>query len=641
MSYQNKLSMIKKFNVDFRPYQGIDYKNIISAFTRVKSVLYQLPTGGGKSVIISKFVWDNQNKNILILSHRREILFQMKKHLENSKINVGLLIGSHEEKLNSNIIIASVRTVTFEKRLQWLLSKKFDIIIIDEAHRTRTASYENVLDTVKGKNKNLQLFGVTATPYRMDKKGLDEYYDELVLPSSDATQLIKDGYLKSFRIFYTPVNELDMEVSMSGSDYNVTALSTYMRQDDITKYLVDSYKKYGNNRQMIVFCVDKEHSKNVKNAYIKAGFTKIAHIDSDTSNTDREQILDDYKVGRIQIITCVETLTEGLDLPDTGCIQLARPTKSLPLYLQMIGRGSRPSDKYKDLVILDNAGCSVEHGTMTSKRHWSLNSEIDPSNPSKKNKMVGKKADGTYTDNKEEMEFLELVEMTPEEYLEKVSHNIESAKKTNENFDKQISSIYTEIAEFTAKSLGLDYKVEPRYKQIEFKLPNSDRYGFTITFRNGFPSINMPGYGSTSIKDLEQQMKLFALAGKISEKILSEDGRKKVTQKLAEMTDIEDNKINIYLLEDKMRQAQGNQFENDLSSRISKGEVFKSKTDLWIDDYFKGFSYNRTRFNNIVVDGKKLGNLNCVHIYHNNSLVHTVKYMRQEKLVSLLKDILK
>jgi superfamily II DNA or RNA helicase len=421
---------------NLREYQSTDIKEIESKWNEYRSILYQLATGGGKSVIFSKIIYDSKDEQVLVLAHKRSLLNQIKRRLTDLGLNVGLIAGSTEENIQAPILIASIRTITREKRISTILDRKWDKVIIDEARHSRTGSYENVLDKLIESNPTHKLLGVDATPYRRDKKRLDKYFQYLITCSESVENLIQKGYLSKYRTFYTPVANLQQEVGEMAGDYQTVALSTYMRKPEIMDYIVNAYKKNGDERQGIVFCVDKQHALELRQKFLDHGYERQSYIDSDVDDETRELILESFRDGDIQLLFNIETLTEGVDLPETGCIIGARPTKSITLYLQMVGRGTRPKSDGSDLIVIDCCGWTEEHKTISSPRQWSLDPEIHPNNPSKKTKVVARKKDGTLSEDIEE--FDELVELSPEEYLQHISGGLEKAEQNNKSIDEKI-----------------------------------------------------------------------------------------------------------------------------------------------------------------------------------------------------------
>ena len=443
--------------LESRDYQKKDFIEIKKSLAKNNSLLYQLSTGGGKSVIASLLVSDfyDAGKRVLVLAHRRRLIDQLQGHFENRGLNVGKLIGKIENDLHAPVVVASVHTATRENRLNTLLENDFDYIIIDEAHRTASTSYDNIINGVRLKNPKAKLLGITATPTRRDKKNLGAYYDALHCSVADVKTLVSKGFLAESVTYSTPVRNLD-DVEKNSNDYKITALSTYMKSQERVDYAVESYKLHGENKQMLVFCVDKSHAKSIMDAYIKAGFVSIAYIDGDTPENLRQSILDSYEANELQIIVSIEVLIEGVDLPNTNVIQNNRPTKSLVLKMQMEGRGMRRKSDNSKLIILDNAGCSREFGLVDSPKTWSLDPQHDPCSPSAENKIVAKRKDGSYTEDLDEAEHLELEEMSHEDYVEKMLNNLDSAGKYNSQLEKDVMAKSISIIRSILVEVGLD-----------------------------------------------------------------------------------------------------------------------------------------------------------------------------------------
>lgn len=634
-----------------RPYQERDLKNIEEAFLTSNSILYQAPTGSGKSVVLEKIILKYQKEKLLILVHKRELVFQLKKRLEASNLKVGIIIGNIEENIDSNIIIASIRTVTLEKRIETILEKNFDKLFIDEAHHTRTSSYENVLDKYLIQNKDHKLLGLTATPYRKDKKPLNKYYKVLIC-SDSIDSLQKQGYLSKYKVFYTPTPEIDSEVEGSNTEYQIQSLSNYMRKPEMLQFLVDSYKKEGKEGQMIIFCVDKKHAKDVQDIYKKNGYTSIAHIDSDTQLDERAKILKRFEDNKLQIITCIETLTEGVDLPETKVIQLARPTKSLILYLQMVGRGARLKTDNSECIILDNAGCSLEHKLPNSPREWSLNPNINPSNPGKKHKIVGKRIDGTFTEDENEMSFLELIEMTAEDYAMNIDGGIEKSEKLNEDYDNQCRKILEDLGNwFLEKSKIKDHEFNKKHlegphfdkEKIQFFHKKTKIY-FIIRYKKTHLELECDNVSSwrmdykLSLEYLENKI----IQGKVSEELIKEKTYKHILDEFSKVKEIQDLKININELKNQKKDFENEQYKIKLSQYLILNPNIEVKKSFTLGKYFRnedtGYYYNINikSYNKIILSKNKL-NLNNEITFLNDEGDKKIKQVKSEKLIEILK----
>lgn len=629
-----------------RPYQERDFNNICESWKNSNSVLYQLPTGGGKSVVIEHLVLKYQKEKILILAHKRELVFQMKKRLEANGLKVGIIIGNIEENVDSNIVVASIRTVTREKRTGTILEKEFDKIIIDEAHHIRTSGYENVLDQYIKQHPQLKILGVTATPYRKDKKPLNKYFDNLIC-SDSVSSLQEQGYLAKYKVYFTPTPNIKDEVEDSGNDYQIQSLGNYMMKPQMLQFLVDSYKKYGNNNQMIVFCVDKKHSKAVKQIYLANGYDSIAHIDSDTDLSLRAEILDKFANNKLQIITCIETLTEGVDLPETKCIQLARPTKSLILYLQMVGRGSRPKQDNSECILLDNAGCSVEHKLPNSPREWSLNPLVNPNNPNKKHKILGKRKDGSYTEDESEMPFLELVEMTDEEYALNIEGGIEKSEQYNKECDEKCRQLLKEIGEFVIeKSKESNLKLESNQftnnyvsdDEVNFKFYNtldielqfySDCNGFLVLPKNSW-------YNNINKKELKLKQLEKILVGELTKELSKEKNEKFIVDRFNKVKEIKDLKINIGELESKKREFEEKQNKLKLEHHLIKNNDIIIEGYINLGNYFRN-SYWREHAVRLRFSKNKLLSTNNIEFTLDDGKKVHRENVKPEKVLEMLK----
>lgn len=629
-----------------RPYQKRDYDNIIEELKKVNSILYQAPTGSGKSVVMEEFILNHKTEKILILAHKRELVFQMKKRLETNGLKVGIIIASIEENLDSNIIIASIRTITSDNRIKAILDKGFNQIIIDEAHHIRTTSYENVIDQLTEQNKNIKLLGVTATPYRKDKKLLSKYFDILIC-SDDIQTLQNNGYLSKYRVYYTPAKDIDEEVESTGNDYQLQSLSDYMRKPEMIQFAVDSYIKHGNNKQMIIFCVDKKHAKLVKEAYERNSFTNIAHIDSDTKLPDRAKILVDFANNDLQLITCIETLTEGVDLPETKVIQLLRPTQSIILYLQMVGRGSRLKQDGDECIILDNAGCTIEHKLPNSPRHWTLNSEINPSNPNKKNRIVGKRKDGTFTEDEDEMSFLELIEMTPEEYVTNISGGIEKSEQLNKETDNKCKELLKSIGEFCCNKIkDKDYSINFKYYDNDYYSKDkiyiqnkTGGYGIEIEYKKSIQyltikSDNIWG-GSRDKQDAIQKCKSNIVLGKLSEELMKDKNMKHIIDIFDEVEDLQSNKIDINDLRVKAKSFHKEQLKIKLANYVITNNEITLPREIWMSNYFKNSGYGKC---NLIKFKKNKLMVNNDVTFKIEERRDFEKVITQEKLIEILED---
>lgn len=629
--------------IKFRPYQERDFKALCSYLDKGESVMYQLPTGGGKSVIIAGAVEKDKQKRTLFIAHRRELLFQMTRRLRELGLQVGLIVGDIKEEVDSSILVISIQTLV---RGQFgLLDESWDRIIVDEAHRLRTPSYDKVLDKMLEVNPKLEILGVTATPYRADKLDFKKYINNMVV-SDDVATLVQNGFLAKPVTYSINIGDVDAEVVKDSGDYQIQSLSTYMRKPKYLQALVDLYKQRGEERQMLIFAVDKKHALSIMEVYKANEYTKLGYIDAETQPSVREKILRDYEKRDVQIIISIETMTEGVDLPDTGCIQCARPTESIVLYSQMMGRGMRLKSDVPDLIILDCAGNTQKHGTVTSPRHWSLDPLINPKLISKKNKVVGKRADGTYTENVEELDYLELVEMTPEEYLINISGNVEKSEEFNREVDRQIGQTVLSLGELILKKAKVTDFIcgeVDKYELDKIYFIQKDKpkgQGGTISIEieriNGQYQYRLQpspasSYNFSEAKDF-RYLDFYISYVEIYKAVLSPEILNRLKSLKTEVKELEDSKVDINDLFRKVQQFKREQFFKELNAELAHTMEFTFEKKIYLGGFRDLWGYsNKVRF-----DRPKLLSNHVVEFFENDSSRGTYSYMDRTKLIEYI-----
>ena len=331
-----------------------------------KSPLLVMPTGAGKTVVfaaISKAISQNE-KNVLILVHRRELIDQASKKLKNIGVNHGVIAAKYKSSQN-NIQIASVQTL-----VRRLIKNTFNphYIIIDEAHHAAAGSWRKIIDHFKDAYK----IGCTATPIRLDGRGLADYFDDLV-KGPGVAKLIKDKYLAPYKVFAPPLKINLDKVKTLGGDYQKKELEKQIDSADIIGDAVQQYKKHADGLPAIAFCISIKHATDVCNKFKDAGY-KAAIVHGEMKVDDRDKAIKGLGNGKIQILTSVDVISEGTDVPDVSAAILLRPTKSEGLYLQQVGRVLRPKPD-KTAIILDHVNSTRTHGFVDDKREWSLHSQ--------------------------------------------------------------------------------------------------------------------------------------------------------------------------------------------------------------------------------------------------------------------------
>ncbi len=367
-------------DISLRDYQQRAKEQIFVRWDSVDNVLYQMPTGTGKtrlftSIIRDINVWGLRNGRrqcILIIAHRSELIEQIDNSLNKYHVTHGIIAGAFKGKrdLTLPVQVASIQTITHGSNDHIARNLPVDYIIIDEAHHAVANSYTK-LWKLYPKAKKL---GVTATPWRMNNGGFRMNFDTFI-PSMPIKQFLDEGWLAPYQYYSIPtsssiikllnsIEEFDAE-----GDYRVSALESTIDTDHIRAQLLDSYTKLAKGKKGIIYSISREHSEHICAKYQSAG-VRIVAIDSKTPVRKREMLVSDFKKGLIDIIVNVDIFSEGFDCPDIEFIQLARPTKSLVKYIQQVGRGLRRNGD-KKCIILDNVGMYASFGLPDADRPWS------------------------------------------------------------------------------------------------------------------------------------------------------------------------------------------------------------------------------------------------------------------------------
>lgn len=362
-----------------RDYQQQAKEQIFSRWDSAENILYQMPTGTGKtrlftSIIRDINIWGLRNGNrqrILIIAHRSELIEQIDRSLNKYHVPHGIIAGIFKEKrdLKQTVQVASIQTITHGSNEHIARHLDINFIIIDEAHHAVAHSYTKLWQLYPESKK----LGVTATPWRMNNGGFRTYFDAFI-PSMSIKEFLKQGWLAPYKYYSIPINssikksidainEFDIE-----GDYKLSALERAMDNDHIRAQLLDSYQKLAMGKKGIIYSISREHSEHICQQYQSIG-VRIVTIDSMTSARKREMLVNNFKAGQIDIIVNVDIFSEGFDCPDIEFIQLARPTKSLVKYIQQVGRGLRKNGE-KECIILDNVGMYTTFGLPDEDRRW-------------------------------------------------------------------------------------------------------------------------------------------------------------------------------------------------------------------------------------------------------------------------------
>lgn len=348
-----------------RDYQEAAINRIRDSFRQGnKRVLLVSPTGSGKTVIFSYVSAGTarNGKRVLIIAHRRELLKQISKSLKVAGVKHAVLTADYRGVPQTNVVVASVFTLA--RRLKrW---PKPDLIVGDECHHfTPDSTWGKVVNHFA----DAFLLGVTATPERLDGKGLGLMFDDMVLGPSVA-ELTAQGFLSPADVYAPSIPDLRQVRSRAG-DYAGTDLEVAMVKPSITGSAVSHYTKLAAGKRACVFCVSVKHAKDVADDFRRAGYN-AHHVDGSMDVAERDKILEDFERGTVQVLTSCDLISEGFDIPAIEVAILLRPTQSLSLYLQQVGRAIRIHPDKTSTIVLDHAGNTARHGFIDEHREWEL-----------------------------------------------------------------------------------------------------------------------------------------------------------------------------------------------------------------------------------------------------------------------------
>lgn len=341
--------------VELRPYQTNGIRDIFDAwnpFTQnLMNVLFQMPTGTGKTTVFSEIVRRARlkEKKVLIVVHRKELVEQIVERLSYFDVEAGIISGTMPPDATKEVQVATIQSLS---KREYPVA---DIVIIDECHHAKACTYKKLWDIYP----KARFLGVTATPIRMSGEGFSDLFDTLI-NSGQLSYFVEHGYLVKIKHFVGVTPDLS-SIKVKMNDYAQDELGKLMQDKELMADLVESYHKRAEGKKMIVFAVNIEHSQQIVEEYCREGIA-AEHIDANTPKKEREQILKRFRKGETLVLSNVDIVSEGFDVPDCEAVQLARPTKSLALFLQQVGRCMRPSPGKEEGLVLDNAGLWLEHG---------------------------------------------------------------------------------------------------------------------------------------------------------------------------------------------------------------------------------------------------------------------------------------
>ena len=348
-------------------YQEDMKERIEKALRLHRSVMAQMPTGTGKTylltAVIDSFVSNNPKEKVWIVAHRRELVSQIDETVRK--------FHSHSAS-NTSSLLSSVKAMS----IQWLMRHYDEIeeepgmIVIDEAHHALAKTYKEMWERFP----KAKFLGLTATPCRLNGKGFTDLFDVLV-QSWGVPEFISKGRLATYDFVSIKSDGVTQRLIDSlqkrgaDGDYQNKEMDMLLNKKPSIERLYRSLEEYGKDRKGIVYAINISHAQKITKLYQEHGVKAIA-IDSKTPAAERQQDIEAFKKGDIQVLVNVDIFSEGFDCPDVEFVQLARPTLSLAKYLQMVGRGLRVAKGKKNCVIIDNVGLYRVFGLPSQVWNW-------------------------------------------------------------------------------------------------------------------------------------------------------------------------------------------------------------------------------------------------------------------------------
>lgn len=349
-----------------RNYQQEMLDRLQDAWTRCRSVMLQMPTGTGKTVLMAEVIRKSSylNGGVLIVAHRRELLEQIRETVESFGIDM--------EK--EHVVVESIQKLA--RRSLPLTPPKGEgnfspsLVIIDEAHHALAATYRMLWERWPEAN----FLGLTATPCRLSGEPFTDLFDVLV-QSWSVREFIDKGWLSdldyiSLKADSPAVRKVaGLDKRGTDGDYQTKQSALVLDTEESIEHLYRSYKQFAEGRKGIVYAINRDHARHIA-AYYQQHGVRCAVIDSKTPAKERQKAVEDYRQQALDVLVNCEIFGEGFDVPEVEFLQLARPTLSLALFLQQVGRGMRVSEGKDRVIVLDQVGLYLSMGLPTAERDW-------------------------------------------------------------------------------------------------------------------------------------------------------------------------------------------------------------------------------------------------------------------------------
>lgn len=369
-------------NDALRNYQQEMIERLYEAWKQYRSVMVQMPTGTGKTVLMAEVIRQffgkghrsKDNNGILIVAHRRELLDQIRRTVNYFKIDMEKerIVVESIQKLSRDLGHTANTDRVSTTNCTNYTNFEPTLVIIDEAHHALAKTYRMLWE----RWPKAKFLGMTATPCRLNNEGFLDLFQTMI-QSHTIQEFIKMGWLSDFDyVTAEPDNPILKQVAglkkrgVDG-DYQTKEMAMVMDCEESIENLYQAYRKFVNGKKGIVYAIDREHARHITEYYQRQG-VNCCWIEAKTPTAERDRLVREYRDGLIDVVVNVDILGEGADFPEVEFIQLARPTLSLSKYLQQVGRGMRIAVGKDKVVILDHVGMYQSFGLPTEDWNWRM-----------------------------------------------------------------------------------------------------------------------------------------------------------------------------------------------------------------------------------------------------------------------------
>lgn len=340
--------------------------------------LVVIPTGGGKTVVFA-YIAKLLGYPTLVLAHRDELVRQAadKFGMVWPEASVGIVKAQEDDHQGRDVVVASVQTLSREERLSRFSPERFGFLVVDEAHHAVAPTYLRVFDRLgfMGGDPGKLLLGVTATGFRGDGIGLGRVFEKIIFQRS-VLALIRAGYLVDVKALAVRSQVDISEVAIRGGDFDEKELGFILNTPARNEMVVKAYLEHAAGRRAIAFTADVQHARDLASAFRDCG-VEAEPVWGEMPYPERVEVLRKFAAGEVRVVTNCGVLTEGVDIPATDCIIMARPTRSRVLYMQMLGRGLRLYPGKEDCLVIDVCDNCARNDALTLPTLFGVESARD------------------------------------------------------------------------------------------------------------------------------------------------------------------------------------------------------------------------------------------------------------------------